>query len=320
MKKIKESIQSIKAFAPATCANVAVGFDILGFAIESVGDYVTVTKRYDKEIIVESIDSQESLPFANHKNTASVVIQKFCQKLNLEHGFSIHIKKGIPLCSGMGGSAASAVAALIACNAFLISPLPLNELAYFALFGEEIASGAAHADNIVPCLFGGFTLIQSQNPLKVIELPIPNLYCVMLHPHLQVSTREARETLKKELPLTLYIQQSANLASFIVALYEHDYSLLKIALDDVMIEAQRAKFVPAFYEIKKAAMQAGALGMSLSGSGPSMFAFTRTREEAEQVSYAMQLPLQKKMIHSDSWISMISKHGAQVVEEVLCSI
>lgn len=320
MKKIKDSVQSIKAFAPATCANVAVGFDILGFAIDSIGDYVTLTKRDDRKIIIEAIESYEPLPFASHKNTASLVLKKFCHDLNLEYGFSVHIKKGIPLCSGMGGSAASAVAALIACNAFLHSPLPVADLARFALLGEEVASGSPHADNIVPCLLGGLTLIQSQHPIQALNLPIPELYCVLLHPHLQISTRHARTTLKKELSLTSHVQQSSHLASFIVALYEHNYSLLKHAMHDVIIEAQRASFVPEFYAIKEAAIQAGALGVSFSGSGPTLFAFAQTAEQAEKISQEMQLPLQRNNIGSDCWISTINKKGARVVEEILCAI
>lgn len=315
MSKINSSIQMVKAFAPATCANVAVGFDILGFAFEALGDYVTLTKRDDSQIIIESIISKETLPFAPHKNTASVVIQKFCQSLNLDIGFSIQIQKGIPLCSGMGGSAASAVAALVACNHFLTSPLSNYELAQFALFGEQKASGVAHADNIVPCLFGGFTLIQSHNPMEIIKLPIPELYCVLLHPHLQVATREARKILKKEVSLHDYVQQSANLASFIASLYEKDYQLLQKSMEDLIIEPQRAKFIPDFYKIKEAAMKAGALGISLSGSGPTLFAFSYKIEEAEAISSAMRLILQNKNIHSDCWISPISQNAAHVVQE-----
>lgn len=320
MKKIKEALHSIKAFAPATCANVAVGFDILGFAIEDVGDYVTLTKREDKQIVIEAIDSSESLPLDSHKNTASAVIHKFCEELNLECGFSIHIKKGIPLCSGMGGSAASAVAALMACNAFLTDPLTVHELADFALFGEKIASGESHPDNIIPCLFGGFTLIHSQNPLQVIKLPIPNLYCVLLHPHLKVATREAREALKKEVSLTSHVQQSAHLAGFISALYQNDIALLKKSMQDIIIEPQRAKFVPEFCKIKEEALQAGAIGMSFSGSGPSLFALAKTRGDAERVSVAMQLPLHEQHIAADCWITKMSNNGAHVVEEIKCDM
>jgi len=315
MSKINSSIQMVKAFAPATCANVAVGFDILGFAFEALGDYVTLTKRDDPQIIIESIVSKETLPFDPHKNTASVVIQKFCEHLNLGFGFSIHIQKGIPLCSGMGGSAASAVAALVACNHFLTSPLSNEELAQFALFGEKQASGEAHADNIVPCFFGGFTLIQSHDRMNIVKLPIPELYCVLLHPHLQVATQEARAALKKEITLHDYVKQSANLAAFIASLYEKDYDLMQKSMEDLIIEPQRAKFIPEFYKIKEAAIQAGGLGMSLSGSGPALFAFARNLEDAEAISLAMRLILQKENINSDCWISPISKNAAHIVQE-----
>ncbi|WP_419418391.1 homoserine kinase [Legionella sp. D16C41] len=320
MKKINKSIQSVKAFAPATCANVAVGFDILGFAVDSVGDYVTVTKREDKKIIIEFIEAVEPLPFNSYKNTASVVIHKFCEALNLEIGFSISIKKGIPVSSGLGGSAASAVAALVACNNFLTAPLSTLELANFAVIGEQVSSGQPHADNIVPCLFGGLTLIHSQQPLKVINLPSPNLYCVLIYPHLQVPTRLARKVLKKTAPLAKYIQQSANLATFITSLYTNDHNLLKNALNDVLIEPQRAQFVPQFYRIKEAALQNGALGASFSGSGPTLFALTKTKKEAQKVAESMQLVLQENNIASNYWLSRINKTGALPVEINSCAI
>lgn len=315
MYKINASIQTVKAFAPATCANVAVGFDILGFAFDGLGDYVTLTKRLDNQIIIESIESKETLPFSPQQNTASIVIQKLCQRLNLNIGFSIHIQKGIPLCSGMGGSAASAVAALVACNHFLTSPLSNEELAELALFGEQEACGEAHADNIVPCLFGGFTLIQSHAPMKIVKLPVPELYCVLLHPHLQIATREARAALQNEITLHDYVKQSANLASFIASLYEKDYDLMQKSMNDLIIEPQRSKFIPEFYNIKEAAIKAGALAMSFSGSGPALFAFARTEEEAEKISFAMRAPLQKVNINSDYWISPINKKAAHVVKK-----
>lgn len=310
---INSKIQCAKAFAPATCANVGVGFDILGFALEAVGDEVTLIKRDDRKIVIEAIDSPENLPMVSDKNTASLVIEKLCASLNLNLGFSIRIQKGIPLCSGMGGSAASAVAALVACNAFLQSPLSLYELAEFARIGEQLASGAAHADNIIPCLFGGLTLIHRHDPLKVIKLPTPKLYCVLIHPHLKVSTRDARAALAKEVSLKKQVEQSAQLASFISALYENDYQRLGQSMEDVIIEPQRAQFVPDFYKIKEASLKAGALGMSFSGSGPALFAFARTVEAAERIKEAMRLPLQEKNIGSDWWISPISEKAARLI-------
>ncbi|MBA2650978.1 MAG: homoserine kinase [Tatlockia sp.] len=318
MSEINKSLHSVAAFAPATCANVAVGFDILGFAYESIGDQVTLIKRDDKKIIIESIESSDDLPLATHKNTASIVVEQLCRTLDLNLGFSIHIKKGIPLCSGMGGSAASAVAALVACNRFLASPLSINELADFAFLGEQAVSGEGHFDNIIPCLFGGLTLIQfpkNSSGVKVHKLPIPKLYSVLVYPHLRVATQQARKVLKKEIPLKDYVQQSAKLATFIAALYENDYSLLGDSLDDLLIEPQRAQFIPGFYEIKEAALKAGALGMSFSGSGPALFAFTPTLEKAKLVRDAMCNALQKRKIASDCWISPISQKAAEVVKE-----
>ena len=315
MNKLKPALHSVKAFAPATCANVAVGFDILGFALESIGDQVTLVKRADDKICIESIDSMDSLPLSTSKNTASLVVEKVCRFLNLRNGFSIHIQKGIPLCSGMGGSAASAVAALVALNQFLTNPLSLDELAAYALLGEKAASGDAHWDNIIPCLFGGLTLICSQKPLKILRLPIPKLYCVLVHPHLQVSTREARQGLNQTVALNDYVQQSAKLATFIAAIYEKDYSLMSQSLDDLIVEPQRAQFVPGFYEVKKAALQAGALGMSFSGSGPALFALALAADKTKPIAEAMRQCLQRYKIKSDCWISIINPKAAHVVEE-----
>ncbi len=315
MSLIKPRLRSVTAFAPATCANVAVGFDILGFAFAEIGDLVTLTRREDEHLVIESIksvDEKEELPFDVQQNTASAVIQKLCHDMKLNVGFSIHIQKGIPLSSGMGGSAASAVAALVALNAFLTSPLSPTELIHYALFGEQVASGQSHADNIVPCIFGGFTLIHSLNPVTIIQLPIPQVYCILVHPHLYVSTKEARSVLQAQLPLNDYVTQSAHLAAFISSLYQEDITLLKKSLSDILIEPQRAQFVPGFYEVKAAAIKAGALGMSFSGSGPSMFAFAKREQDAQVIMATMQEQLMQQQIASDGWISPISRHPAQV--------
>lgn len=314
MDLINTHMHSVTAFAPATCANVAVGFDILGFALEDVGDYVTLEPRHDNKIIIESIISKDSLPFSTDNNVASFVIKKLCQDLKLDMGFSIKIKKGIPISSGMGGSSASAVAALVAFNSFLLTPLSLDELAHYALLGEELVSGYQHADNIIPCIFGGFTLIRSLNPIDVIQLPIPDLFCVLIHPHLQISTMQARKILKHELPLKDYVKQSANLATFISALYSNNILLLQKSLIDVLIEPQREHFVPGFYKIKKAALKAGALGASFSGSGPSLFALAKNQNDANEISKVMKEQFQIENIVSDCWISRISHNAARITQ------
>jgi homoserine kinase len=310
MVALNSSIKSASAFAPATCANVAVGFDILGFALQDVGDVVTLTRREDSQIIIEKIDSKQTLPLDPNQNIASYVIKKICEDLKLNIGFNITIKKNIPLSSGMGGSAASAVAALVAFNYFLDKPLSKEQLARYALMGEAMTSGQAHADNIVPCLWGGLTLIKSIDPIEVVSLPIPdNLFYAVVHPDLHVSTKQARAVLSDKISLKDFVKQSANLANFISALYTGN----SVEFEDVVIEPQRSQFVPEFYEIKKAALGAGALGFSFSGSGPSLFALAKTKKDAEVISAAIQSQLKNNNIRSDSWVSNISQKPAHII-------
>ncbi len=307
---MNDKVNRVQAFAPATCANFAVGFDILGFAFAEVGDSVTLTRRKDNRIVIEAIDANEVLPLDVDKNTASVALTHMCKDLKLNVGFSIQIHKGIPLSSGMGGSAASAVAAVVACNAFLNTALSRQQLAEYALIGEAVASGTAHADNIVPALWGGLTLIKSAHPIEVVQLPIPDVFYVCVHPHLHVATEQARKILQEQVPLTEMVKQTANLATVIAALYEKDLNLLQTSLADLLIEPQRAKFVPGFYQVKEAAMQAGALGMSFSGSGPSLFALARSKAAAEIIAAEMRSALKNNNIESDYWISRINEKGA----------
>lgn len=307
-------MSSITAFAPATCANVAVGFDILGFAFAGVGDYVTLTPRNDQHIVIERIDGDSSLPQAVEKNVASAVVQAVCRDRQLPYGFSLQLKKGIPLGSGMGGSAASTVAALVAVNAFLDEPLTRAQLIHYALLGEEVASGHRHLDNVVACLYGGLVLVHTREPLEVVSLPLPDVYCVIVHPHLRLDTREARHVLAPMLPLARYVEQSAHLAAFIASLYQNNPFLLQRSLTDVLIEPQRAALVPGFYAVKQAAIDAGALGVSLSGSGPSLFALTRDHAAAVQVSAAMQQAFMTENIAADVWVTRMSAEGARIVE------
>jgi homoserine kinase len=314
MAKIKNNILSVTAFAPATCANVAVGFDILGFPIEGLGDTVTLTVRGDQDIVITEIEAEEEFPYEVDKNTATVVIKQLSQDLNINCGFSVKIKKGIPVSSGLGGSAASAVAALLAVNKFLATPLMQPGLLHYALIGEKMASGAAHADNIVPCLFGGLTLIHQQDPLEVKQLPIPEILCVLVHPHLHVPTKQAREILPKSFPLKDFVQQTAHLASFIAALYERDLVLLKKSLKDVLIEPYRAQLITHFQQVKTAALQAGALGVSISGSGPTLFAFALSEVKAQSIAEAMQKAFATANVKSDIIITPISATPARVID------
>lgn len=205
------------------------------------------------------------------------------------------------------------IIALMAANAFLTTPLSLEQLVHYGLLAEKLASGEWHADNIIPCICRGMTLIKSIQPLNIIQLPLPDIYCVIIHPHLQVATLDARKVLQTTIPLSDFVKQPSNLATFIVALYENNRALLQQSLQDVIIEPQRAHFVPKFQQIKTAALANGALSMSFSGSGPSLFAFAGQLKQAEIISHAMREILTAEQIKTDCWISRINRLPATLI-------
>ena len=309
---IQSNIKSVTAFAPASCGNVAVGFDILGFAIAKLGDEITLIRRDDREILIENLNSQYPIPTDNENNTASVALMQLIKDLKLKTGFTMQIKKGIPSGSGLGSSAASAVAAVVALNGFLVTPLLKDKLVHYALLGEQLASGQKHPDNVVPSLYGGLVLTRQMEPLDSIQLPIPNCLSVFILPDLSIHTKNARAMLSDQVALKDHVHQSANLAAFISALYQNDLNLLSRSLQDNLIEPQRAKLIPGFHQVKTAALAAGALGMSLSGSGPTLFALAKTRDEAESVRHAMLETFSKTQIKAKSWILPFNVKGAYV--------
>jgi homoserine kinase len=309
------------AFAPATVSNVAVGFDILGFAIEGVGDVVTVSKIERPAVLIsEIVDntgslSEIELPSDPKQNAATAGLTKLRANLKLEFGFEVSLRKGIWIGSGMGGSAASAVGAVVAANELLPDRLSREELLKYALAGEEVASGSAHADNIAPCLFGGLALVNGIDPVRVVSIPVPEeILTVVVHPRHRVETRRARDILKTEVTLADHVRQSAHLGGFIAGCYSHDFDLIRESLRDVLIEPQRAGLVPALAEVKEAAMRNGALGASISGSGPSIFAWATSPEIASKVRDAMlQAYRNKGLLEVNSWISPVSTQGARIV-------
>lgn len=307
-------MDKVTVFAPATVANVAVGFDILGFPIDGVGDHVTVARTRQPTVSVEVLNASVPIPTDPKKNTASVGLMQLIQDRALPYGFHISIKKGIPLGSGMGGSAASAVGALVAANALLENSLPEEALLKYALMGEFIASGSSHPDNVAPCLRGGLVFTQGEDPMKVIQIPVPSsLLCVLVHPHSVLETRTARGVLKKEVLLKDHVTQSRNLAGLITGCFTDDLHLIRQSLQDVLIEPQRASLIPAFYAAKETALKEGALGFSISGSGPSVFAWVASQASGEAVQRGIQKVFQGEGVKSDAWISPISPRGARVV-------
>jgi homoserine kinase len=313
--------KSATAFAPATVANVAVGFDILGFAVESVGDRVTVSKTVGPSVTIREITNEgvapgyDEIPSDPARNTATVGLIALREELGLRFGFEVSITKGIALGSGMGGSAASAVAALVAANALLERPLDAESLLPYALLGEHAASAAFHPDNVAPCLFGGLTLVTSMNLLRYVRVPVPEkILTVLAHPHVRVDTRAARRLLRAEVPLADHVRQSASLAGFVAGCYTNDYELIADCFRDVVIEPQRAPLIPGFAEVKAAALEAGALGASISGSGPTVFALVTSADAAERVRRAMVGAFTGHgAAGADSWVSPVGARGARLV-------
>jgi len=309
------------AFAPATIGNVAVGFDLLGLALDIAGDKITVEKIRGSNVEILSIKGVETaLPTVASTNTAGAALLALQNKLELSHGFRISIEKGIPLGSGMGGSAASAVAAVVAANALLEQPLSKEELLEFAVAGETVASGSYHVDNVAPCLFGGLTLatptrISTPTTYQITNIPFnKNHFIVLLHPHIIVETKAARSILKPTLTLSQHVLQSSFLAGFISACFSSNEFMMGQCLRDTLIEPQRAELIPGFYEIQKGAMEAGALGCSISGAGPSIFAWARNCSEAEKIQHAMKSIYKKSKIPHDCWLSPISTTGARILD------
>lgn len=305
----------IAVFAPATVANVACGFDILSLALESPGDVVRLVPNDSGSLVIKNIEGDQGLlPREIDKNAVTVVIRDYLKHIGIQQGIDVYIKKQMLSGSGLGSSAASAVAAGVAINALFENRLTKNELLPLCINGEEAACGSRIADNVSASLFGGINLIQSYEPLQIHHLPVPEeLYCAVIHPHVIVLTKEAREILPKDFPLKNIIKQTAFVATFVAALYESDYKLLANALQDVLIEPYRKTLIPHFDEIKNAAYQKHALGCSISGSGPSVFALCKGNEIAETVGQAMLSVMKGKGIETDLHISKINKQGAIIL-------
>jgi homoserine kinase len=299
------------AAAPASVGNVGVGFDILGHAIVGPVDRVTVERMDSPEVRIVGIEGVVSgLPLEAERNTAGSALLALRSRLGLIHGFSLRIEKGIPLGSGMGGSAASCVAALVAANAVLERPAPLEVVYQCALTGESAASGAPHGDNVGPMLLGGLVLATHD---RLVPIPVPEgLTCVLVHPHRILETRTARAVLQVPFELPRFVEQSANLALVLAGCYRGDLDDIRAGLRDVLVEPLRAPLVDGFAPVKAAALEQGALGASLSGGGPSIFAWC-TRDRAERIALAMEQAFRAASIDCDVWISPVAAPAARVV-------
>ena len=314
-------MDTVTAFAPATVSNVACGFDVLGFALSAPGDEVTA-RFADGAVRIDDITGDQGrLPRDAARNTASVAAQALLTVLGERRGVALTIRKGLPLSSGLGGSAASAVAAVVAVDGLLGAHTPLETLMACAFEGERIAAGSAHGDNIGPAVYGGFVLVRVPNPPDVIRLPVPfGLTAVVVHPDLEIETAKARALLGTTVLLEDAIRQWANLGTLVDALHRSDFAQLSRSLEDTIAEPRRASLVPGFAAIKQAAVDSGALGCSLSGSGPSLFALCRDATAAQAVASAMTAAvIQHIGGEPQTYVSPIAPHGARVVSPASCA-
>jgi homoserine kinase len=307
----------IKAFAPATVANVCCGFDVLGFAVDFPGDEVILTLNMSQEITLSKIVGDGGrLPIDATKNTAGVAVQSFLKSIGKQQGVEIELYKNLPLGSGMGSSAASGVAALVAINYLMGNPLTREQLVVHAMEAERIACGSAHADNVAPCLMGGFVLVRDYNPFDVIKIPATkNLYATLVHPHIELKTSDSRRVLKPTVNLKDAIAQTGNIAGLMIGLTSEDYSLISRSLKDTIAEPIRSAFIPGFEQVRNESVKAGALGCGISGSGPTMFALSIDHATATKVGEVMQLEFLKNNLKSEVYVSKVNQEGARILDE-----
>jgi homoserine kinase len=305
----------VQVFAPATVANVGPGFDVFGFSLNSPGDIVEASPNDMGEIrIIEVVGDGNQLPRDPKRNVVGHVAQRLLDNIAPNQGVDLRLEKGVPLSSGMGGSAASAVASVYAVNELFDQVLEKREMLPLAMEGERLVSGAPHADNVAPCLYGGFTVIRSYDPLDVVQIPVPaNLFCVVVCPNYHIRTEDARNVLPKMIPLKTAVHQWGNTAALIAGLNQHDYELIGRAIEDLVAEPSRGPLIPAFEQVKTAALEAGALGCSISGSGPSVFALSNENDRAHKIGQAMQAAFVSQDLKSSIYVSKINTVGPRIL-------
>jgi len=304
--------RSVRVYAPASIGNVIVGFDVLGLAVASPGDEVIVNFNDSQTVRIVKIEGDEGrLPLDTDKNTAGIGVMAMLRKLNSRQGFDISIKKNLPLGSGMGSSAASAVAAVVAANELLDNPFKKEELLPFLMEAEKLASGTAHGDNVAPCLLGGLIMVKQNEPLLIHRLPFPDkIKVVLIKPAVEVLTKQARMLLKEQIPLNNVVNQFSNLGGFIAGLYESDIELMRESLEDFVAEPVRAMMIPGYDQIKLAAKQLNAIGCGISGSGPTMFAFVESQKQGKELEARFIEEFKNINMNCISFLTEVSKEGA----------
>lgn len=314
---ISKALDRIRVFAPATVANMICGFDVLGFAVDRPGDEVKMYRVPEAGVRIRSIQGDDGrLPLDADKNTVSACVKMLLNDLGISDdlGIEIELIKQMPIGSGLGSSSASTVAGLFAINALLGFPLTKDELMPYCVEGERLACGHGHADNVGPALMGGVTLIRGQEELDVIKLPVPSeLYAGIVFPQVDVPTRDARQLIKDKILLKDAVVQWGNIAGLVAGLFQNDYALIGRSMQDVLIEPTRAILIPEFYEMKRIALEHGALSFGISGSGPSVVAISKGHEVAHVVTQKIKEHLFEHGIDSYQYVSAVNIDGPKVL-------
>ena len=306
-------MEEVKVLAPASVANVVCGFDCLGFALSAPFDRMSVRKITEKTVRIVNRDDF-NLPTEPERNVAGAALLSMLRATGENFGFEVEITKHIKPGSGIGSSAASAAGAVVAANRLLDERFSNLELVEFAMDGEFVASQSRHADNVAPCVFGGFTLVRSLNPLDVVALDFPPIYVTVIHPQIEIKTSEARRILPAEVPLKDAIRQWSNVGALVSGLAKKDYRLISRALEDFIVEPVRKSLIPKFDQIKNESLRLGALGGGISGSGPSIFMLSETLETAQKVENAMREIYRETTIDFNTYKSEINAEGVKVIK------
>lgn len=306
-------MNGVRLFSPATISNLSCGFDVLGLCLETIGDYMEITKSKKKGIYITSIIG-EKVPYDVKKNVAGVSSEALIDSLNPDFGFEIKIDKKIKPGSGIGSSAASSVGAVVGINHLLGNPFKPEELIPYALEGEKLACGSEHADNVAPAILGGITLVRSTKPIDIIKLPIPkNLKAVIIHPKIEIKTADARKVLDKSIPLEKASQYWANLGAFVSSLYENNYELMKKSIVDNIIEPKRSQLIPMFDSLKQIANDNDSIGCGISGSGPSVFSLANGLKTAKIINNSFKKIYEETGIPFKTYVSDINKTGVKIL-------
>ena len=305
-------MKSIKIQAPATVANLVCGFDVLGMCLHKPFDIMEVRLLNERKIVIQSAEGY-NLPENPSENTAGAPLIEMLHEIDGDIGFEVIIHKRIKPGSGIGSSAASAAGAAVAANLLLDGKFSNEDLVRFAMFGEKVASGVKHADNIAPCIYGGITLIRSIFPLDIVSIPAPDLFVTVVHPQIEVRTSDARQILRKEVLLKDAIKQWGNIAGLVTGFMKNDLELVGRSLEDVIIEPVRSILIPGFDEVKHKSKEAGALGGGISGSGPSIFMLSEDEETAIAVNEVMKEIYERMGIPYHTYVTTINHQGVTVI-------